>query len=85
MAPVFYALCALTAAFCSLMLIRSYFQSPYRLLLWGSLCFMGLTANNALLMIDKLVLPEVNLFTWRLIVALVALLVFLYGIIWDAE
>lgn len=35
--------------------------------------------------VDKLLLPEVSLFTWRLIVALIALLVMLYGIIWDAE
>jgi hypothetical protein len=85
MAPLFYALCAVTALFCASMLIKAYYQSRYRLLLWGSLCFMGLTLNNTLLVVDKLVLPEVNLFTWRLIVALIALLVFLYGIIWDAE
>jgi hypothetical protein len=46
---------------------------------------MGLTLNNALLVVDKLVLPEVNLFTWRLVVAFVAMLVMLYGIIWDAD
>jgi hypothetical protein len=54
-------------------------------LLWGGFCFIGLTLNNALLIIDKMVLPEVNLFTWRLVVALVALLIMLYGILWDAE
>ena len=85
MAPIFYALCALTALFCAWMLIKAYYQSRYRLLLWGSLCFAGLTLNNTLVMVDKLVLPDVNLFTWRLVVALIALLVLLYGIIWDAE
>jgi hypothetical protein len=85
MAPIFYGLCAITASFCAWMLIKAYYQSRYRLLLWGSLCFMGLTLNNALLVVDKLLLPEVNLFTWRLILALIALLVLLYGIIWDAE
>jgi hypothetical protein len=54
-------------------------------LLWGGLCFFGLTLNNALLVVDKLLLPEVNLFTARLVIAFVALLVMLYGIIWDAE
>jgi hypothetical protein len=29
--------------------------------------------------------PDVNLFTWRLVLALVAMLVLLYGIIWDKE
>jgi hypothetical protein len=85
MSTLFYALCALTALFCASMLIKAYYQSGYRLLLWGSLCFIGLTLNNALLMVDKLLLPDVNLLTWRLLIALFALLVLLCGIIWDAE
>ena len=85
MAQFFYALCALTAAFCALLLLRGYFRSRYKLLLWGGLCFVGLTINNALVVVDRLILPEVNLFTLRLVVALVAMLVMLYGIIWDAD
>jgi len=85
MAPLFYALCALTAAFCAWLLLRAYHRSRYRLLLWGGLCFIGLTINNALVMVDKFVVPEVDLVALRLVVALVALVVFLYGIIWDAE
>lgn len=85
MAPLFYFLCALTASFCTWLLVRAYYRSGYRLLLWGGLCFLGLTLNNALLVMDKMLFPEVNLFTWRLIVALIGLLVLLYGIIWDAE
>jgi hypothetical protein len=85
MASIFYALCALAAAFCAYVLLRAYNSIRYRLLLWGGFCFIGLTLNNALLIIDKMVLPEVNLFTWRLVVALVALLIMLYGILWDAE
>lgn len=85
MAGLFYALCALTASFCTWLLWRAYYRSRYRLLLWGGLCFFGLTLNNALLVVDKLLLPEVNLFTARLVIAFVALLVMLYGIIWDAE
>ncbi|MGH7823708.1 MAG: DUF5985 family protein [Candidatus Binatia bacterium] len=34
---------------------------------------------------DRLFFPEVNLFTWRLVVAFVSMIVLLYGIIWDAE
>ncbi len=85
MASLFYGLCAFTAGFCSWLLLRAYAQTGYKLLLWGGLCFVGLTLNNVLLVVDKLLLPEVNLFTWRLLIALIALLVFLYGIIWDAE
>jgi hypothetical protein len=85
MASFFYALCAFTAGLCAWLLLRGYYRSRYKLLLWGGLCFIGLTLNNAMLVMDKLLLPDVNLFTWRLVIALVALLVMLYGIIWDAE
>lgn len=85
MAEAFYALCTVTALFCSLLLLRGYFRTRYKLLLWGGLCFLGLTLNNALLVADKLLFPEVNLFTWRLLTALLAMLVLLYGLIWDAD
>jgi hypothetical protein len=46
---------------------------------------VGLTGNKALLVTDKLFLPEFNLFTPRLILALAGMMVMLYGVIWDAE
>jgi Family of unknown function (DUF5985) len=61
---------------------------PQRLqvVLWGGVCFLGLTLNNGLLATDKLLLgPEVDLFTWRLVVALIATMVLLYGIISDVD
>ena len=85
MSHVFYGLCALAALFCTVLLLRAYFRSRYRLLLWGGLCFFGLTLNNALLVVDKLVFPDINLFTWRLLAGLAGMLVLLYGIIFDAE
>jgi hypothetical protein len=85
MASIFYGLCTLTALFCAALLLRAYRRSRYRLLLWGGLCFLGLTLNNALLVADKLVFPEINLFFWRLVAALAGMLVLLYGLIFDAE
>jgi len=85
MAAFIYGLCTVTALLCASLLLRAYYRSRYKLLLWGSLCFFGLTLNNALLVVDKLVLPEFNLFAWRLIVALIAVSVLLYGVIWDAD
>jgi hypothetical protein len=85
-AGIMYSLCMLTALLCSFLLGRAYSRSRYRLLLWGALSFAGFTLNNALLMIDKIVLgPEVSLFTTRLAVAFLSILVLLYGILWDAE
>lgn len=86
MAPLFYGLCTLTALFCAVLLLRAYYRSRYKLLFWGGLCFLGLTLNNALLVVDKLIFPEeINLFTWRLVAGLTAMLLLLYGIIFDAE
>ncbi|MGH7823712.1 MAG: DUF5985 family protein [Candidatus Binatia bacterium] len=86
MGEIFYALCTLTAFFCAALLLRAYYRSRYKLLLWGGLCFLGLTLNNALLVVDKLLLgDDMTLFTWRLVVAVLAMMVLLYGIIWDAE
>ena len=85
MVGLIYLLCALTALLCSWLLLKAYRGSGYKLLLWGGLCFAGLTLNNALLIVDKFLVPVVDLSTWRLILALVSTLVFLYGLIWESE
>jgi hypothetical protein len=84
-AGVIYALCALTAALCAALLLLSYPRTGYRLLLWSGLCFVGLTVNNLLLVVDKLVLPQFDLSPWRTAVALLAMCIMLYGLVWDAE
>ena len=86
MASVVYFLCALTAILCAWLLLQAYrSRGRYRLLLWSGLCFVGLAANNLLLVVDKLVLPDVDLSLWRTSVALVAMMVLLYGLVVDAE
>jgi hypothetical protein len=85
MAALIYLLCAATALICTGLLIRAYLRSHYRLLLWSGLCFAGLTLNNLLLVLDKVVLVDMDLSIWRISVALVAMSVLLYGLVWDAE
>lgn len=86
MAGIIYGLCAWMAFLCAFLLLKAHRQSGYKLLLWGGLCFAGMTASNALLVIDKLVLPtEVDLATWRYIITLSSMLVLLYGLIWEKE
>ncbi|MGH8607512.1 MAG: DUF5985 family protein [Gammaproteobacteria bacterium] len=85
MAAVIYTLCALTALLCAVLLLRAYRRSRYPLLLWSGLCFMGLTGNNALVVIEKLVIPDADLSTWRLLIGLLAMLVLLYGLIWKVD
>jgi hypothetical protein len=86
MSGVIYALCALTSMSCAWLLLRSYRKNRYRLLFWSGLCFVGLSLNNLLLIVDRVVFPtSVNLSTLRLLCALIALLPLLYGLIWEEE
>jgi hypothetical protein len=82
-ASIIYGLCGLTSLLSAALLWRSYLRSRYRLLLWSALCFTGLTLSNILLMLDKLIFPDVDLLPLRMIASLVALLPLLYGLITD--
>jgi hypothetical protein len=86
MAALIYSLCALTALTCTFLLLQAYRRKPFRLLLWSGLCFAGLSVNNILLVIDKLLLPvTIDLSLPRVLVSLLAMSVLLYGLIWDSE
>jgi hypothetical protein len=54
-------------------------------LFWSGLCFAGLTASNALLVVDLLVVPDVDLFAWRSLTSLVSVGLLLYGLIWATD
>jgi hypothetical protein len=85
MAAFVYSLCALTCLACALLLLRSFRETRTQLLLWSGLCFAGLTVSNVLLVVDRVVLLESDLSTLRLSVAFVALLLILYGLIWEGD
>ncbi|WP_440640425.1 DUF5985 family protein [Bradyrhizobium sp. PUT101] len=85
MSSFIYGLYAATSALCAGMPLGAYRQNRYRLLLWSGLCFVGLAANNSVLVLDKMVLPDVDLSSPRLLVALIAMTMLLYGLIWDTE
>jgi hypothetical protein len=86
MAAVIYSLCALTSLACFVLLWRSWRAGGNRLLFWSALCFAALSANNVLLVVDKVFLPtQVDLITWRLTAALVAVLLLLFGLVWEEE
>lgn len=85
MAEAVYLLCALTSAVCAVLLVRGYRRSRSRLLLWSSLCFVGLAANNAILVVDRLVVPDVDLSAWRLVPAVIGVGVLVYGLVTEGE
>ena len=85
MGIVVYLLCAAAAFLCCALLARAYSRTRMRLLLWSAACFLCLTVNNVLVVIDLAVFPEVDLFLFRNAVALLGVVALLYGLIWDAR
>jgi len=86
MAAIIYSLCAITCLVAFVLLLRGWRATRLRLLFWSALCFAGLSINNVLLVVDKLVFPtQVDLSTWRLVTALIAVLLLLFGLIWEEE
>lgn len=83
MPETIYILCALTSLFCAVLLWRSYRRSRTRLLMWSTLCFFGLALNNALLVLDLMVVPDVDLALVRGGVALISMLMLLIGLTWE--
>ncbi len=84
---VVYVLCLLTSAACAWLLGRSYAKTRTRLLLWSSICFVFLAANNLVLVLDLVVWPspDVDLRLTRHGLALAAVLSLIWGFVWDAE
>jgi hypothetical protein len=74
---------ALTALLCAVLLMRGWGLSRQRLLLWSGLCFAGLTASNALLVLNQLQ-PAHDLYLPRLLVAVCAMLLLVFGLVWEA-
>jgi hypothetical protein len=80
-----YTLCFLASSACAWLLGRSYQRTGARLLLWSSLCFLLLAVSNLLLVVDLLILPTLDLRLGRVLLALAAVGVLLFGFVWDLE
>ena len=85
MAAAIYVLCALTALACAVLLFRAWSSSRTSLLLWSALCFAGLAASNAILVLDRIVYPDVDLSIPRLLTALAGLLLMVFGLVWERD
>lgn len=85
MAIIIYSLCTLTSLACACLLLSSYRRTRHRLLFWSGASFIAMTVNNVFLVLDKVVFPDVYLLPMRQISALVAVLLLLYGLIYEKE
>ena len=78
-----YITCLLTSLLCALLLFRSYRAQRGRLLFWSMLCFFGLAVDNALLVLDLVILPDVDLAILRASVYCGSGLALLGGLVWE--
>jgi hypothetical protein len=85
MVELVYSLCFVMSAVCAVLLIRSFRRGRTRLLLWSSLCFVGLAVNNLLLVVDLLLVPSIDLAVARQGSAVAALALLTVGLIWEAR
>ena len=81
MAELVYLLCASTSLACVALLLRSYRRRGTQLLLWSTLCFVGLAVNNILLFVDLVVIRNLDLSLARSGTALAAVLLLLIGLL----
>ena len=85
MSSVVYILGAVVSFICAVLLLRGYARGRRKLLLWSGLCFAGLGLSNSLIFVDLVLLPEVDLYLLRLGTTAVAMLMLLYGLIWESN
>jgi hypothetical protein len=85
MAAASYIFGMLVTLLCGLLLARGYRQSRQRLLLWSSICFLGLSLHSGLIFMDLILLPHTDLHVVRRAVVAVSMIVLIFGLIWDSE
>ena len=85
MASIIYGLCALMSFGIAFLLWRGYEKTRSRILFWSACCFTGLTLNNVVLVLDKLVFAQTDLSLIRQVTALIAISLLLYGLIFEDE
>lgn len=84
--PLVFLLCIVTSIICMWLLFRGWRRTRTRLLFWSAICFVCLAANNLLVFIDAIILPpSIDLRPLRLAASLAAVLVLLWGLIWETE
>ena len=86
MGEIIYILCAVTSLACAVLLVRAYLRSKSPLLLWSSVCFVGLFINNVVLVVDVvLTTNEVDLLLVRDLTNTSSVVALVIGLIWSSR
>lgn len=78
-----FLICSIMSVLCASLLLRSYFRSKTRFLLWSSLCFSAMAISNVLLFIDLALVPQVDLSLIRAALTFTGLLILVAGLVLD--
>ena len=81
MAEAIYIVAAVTCLLCTVLLLRQWRATKLKLLFWSGICFLTLTAANILLFVVLIVLPEIDLATYRNGTTVLAIIFMLYGLV----
>ena len=84
-ATTVYLLCAATSLLCTALLLRGYLRSRAPLLLWSTVCFLGLSIDNSLLVVDRVLVPDETVMAARRLFSLIGVSVLLFALIWEGE
>lgn len=76
-----YILCAATCLTCFALLLRGYFRSRARLLLWCSAAFFAFSVSNILLVFDMVISPGQGLSMARTLATFLGLVLMMCGLI----
>jgi hypothetical protein len=85
LATLVYLLCFATSLTCAGLLLRAFRRSRSRLLLWTAVGFCALTLNNLLLVIDLVIWAGVDLWGLRQAAGGLAIVILLYGFLWEVD
>jgi hypothetical protein len=85
MAVTVYILCTLTSSLVAALLLREHWRTASRLLFWGAMSFISMTVSNALVILDLVILPDVDLALLRSATFCLATGLFLVGIMKDTD
>jgi hypothetical protein len=85
MTEVVYLLCAVTSLACAVLLVRAWHAARTALLLWSSVCFVGLFINNVVLFVDEVLTKDtISLLLVRDLTNLASISALVIGLIWGS-
>jgi uncharacterized membrane protein len=70
---------------CAILLFRGYIFARKRMLLWSAICFAALAISDVMVFVDLILVPDIDLYFWRVLLRAAGLASLLYGLIWDSH